>query len=477
MANKGILSKNYYIDPVAVSDFGADVYNVMAEADRAMEEASEIIAEIASLTERVPSEIRCGALLEACATAQAEIKSVDFLSYGQRVDQGLQNLLDHNQYITDHFIKNMRANTERMHGLEEEFRRLSDLITYSGEGVQAKGIKLFTDGNLETANIDSEEENLPNQGNEEETELDMTGWGGMFPRAGAASVLDAPIERTPMMYVDDEGIGSSDDILKYFMWCDKGIQTAIKLLDTQICNKLGITDIEERRKIIQTILDEKPHVLNNLYVLNIYSGADYQRLLFITLFDIEQKNRFLTEKGLMFLFELELGDREGWENNENIQLDEDGNIFAIKIHDAGDGGYTLGPGIFISDEDTDRIELANTLGIDWDNLNEWVSIEDVNKMYSFIAQEYHGYPKYVEERTETIFTPEQYDAIFSLLYWKPFLDDTVVELIQTNARQEVWNEHLKEALCAKYGNDVFETYPGWIPRIERTVDLYFEGEY
>ncbi len=98
-------------------------------------------------------------------------------------------------------------------------------------------------------------------------------------------------------------------------------------------------------------------------------------------------------------------------------------------------------------------------------------------MYYFIAQKYHGYTKYVERETKTMFTPEQYDAIFSLLYWKPFLDDTVVELIQTNARQEVWNEHLKEALCAKYGNDVFETYPGWIPRIERTVDLYFEGEY
>ncbi len=30
-------------------------------------------------------------------------------------------------------------------------------------------------------------------------------------------------------------------------------------------------------------------------------------------------------------------DGEGWENNENLQIDEDGNIIAIKIHDAGDG--------------------------------------------------------------------------------------------------------------------------------------------
>lgn len=60
MVNKGILTKNYYIDPEAVAELGAEIESVMTETDRAMEEASKIIAEIASLTERVPSEIRCG---------------------------------------------------------------------------------------------------------------------------------------------------------------------------------------------------------------------------------------------------------------------------------------------------------------------------------------------------------------------------------------------------------------------------------
>ncbi len=130
-------------------------------------------------------------------------------------------------------------------------------------------------------------------------------------------------------------------------------------------------------------------------------------------------------------------DGEGWENNENIQLDEDGNIIAIKIHDAGDGGYTLGPGIFISEENTDRIELANTFGIEWDNLNEWVSIETVNEMFSYINPEYHEQTKLIEEESRKFFTPEPYEAIFSLVYWKFYLKYMIAELIATNTNKEI----------------------------------------
>ncbi len=243
MANKGILSKNYYIDPEEVSRFGAEVYNVMAEADQAMTEASEIIAEIASLTERVPNHIRCSELLEACASAQAEIKSVDFLSYGQKVDQGLQNLLDYNQYITEHFIKNMGMHTEKMRGLGEEFKRLSELITYSGEGVQSKGIVFSPVSNAEIENTDGTEGNasIPGQG----------------------------------------------DILKYFSSCDTKKLIAIKLLDTQIYNRLGIKDIDERKEIIQTILDKNPNVFDKLYFLNIKSGFDFQKVMLDTLSDVK----------------------------------------------------------------------------------------------------------------------------------------------------------------------------------------------
>ncbi len=192
--------------------------------------------------------------------AEIEIRSFDFLSYGKRVNQGLQNLIDHNQYITEHFIKNMRANTERMHGLEEEFRRLSDLITYSGEGVQAKEIKLSTDGNLETTNIDSEEENLPNQGNEEgtgeETELDMTGWGGMFPLAGAASALE----------VDRDEVMADARYLR-------NLKYGQNVLTNYMLNH-GIGNDEEIKDFIDCITERRPGLLIELFVVDSNSSRD-----------------------------------------------------------------------------------------------------------------------------------------------------------------------------------------------------------
>lgn len=272
----------------------------------------------------------------------------------------------------------------------------------------------------------------------------------------------------------DKWIRNSDDILKNFSQCDKETQTAIKLLDAQICNKLGITDINERTKIIQTILDKNPGTFKNLYILNVYSGADYQRLMHITLLDIEQKYRFLTEEGLLFLYDLELGGREGWEQNEILELDEEGNIIAIKVHDAGDGGYTIGAGIFISKDDQDRIDLAESLNIDWDNCEEWVSIENVNTMFSYVTPYYHGLVKEVEKSTDKILTSEQYDAVFSLLYLRPALQDNIINLINSNADKETWKNNLLGELQKL---PEFPDNPGWVNRIERTVDLYFDGIY
>ncbi len=230
MANRGILSKNYYIVPGAVADLGAEVYNMMAEADQAMAEASEIIAEIASLTERVPSQIRCGALLEACELAQTEIKSVDFLSYGQKVDQGLQNLLDHNQYITEHFIKNMGTHTEKMRGLGEEFRRLADSIMYSGESLQPKDKKLLKVHNAENENTEGEEESYSNQG-----------WDDVFICMGAEKEI-FEIE------IDESEIGKK--ILSNYM------------------EAFGVGNEEEIEDFTNWIIERRPDLLQQLYVSN-----------------------------------------------------------------------------------------------------------------------------------------------------------------------------------------------------------------
>ena len=244
MANKGILSKNYYIVPEAVADFGTQVYNMMAEADQAMAEASEIIADIASLTERVPSHIRCNELLEACASAQAEIKNVDFLSYGQKVEQGLQNLLDHNQYITEHFIKKMGTHTEKMRGLGEEFKRLTDTITYSGEGVQSKGIAFSAVSNVEGENTDGEDENASVHGTE-----DLPCWG-------AAEVLEVSTEEVmaQVRYINNLNFG--ENTLRNYM------------------NARGIADKDEIDKFITWLVKEQPGLLVELYVVDSKSSGD-----------------------------------------------------------------------------------------------------------------------------------------------------------------------------------------------------------
>lgn len=241
MGNKGVLLKNYFIYPDTVAEFGVEIECVMADTDRAMEEASEVIAEIASLTERVPSQIRSGDLLELCETAQVEIRSFDFLSYGKRVNQGLQNLLDQNQYITDNFIRKMRANTKRMREFGGECRRLKDLITYSGADLPMKGIALSSVSNAEVTNLDVGEETEQN------------------------------------------------NILDYFMTYDEAKRIGIGLLDAQICSKLGITDINDRVEIIQALLDSKSGVFDILYNLNRTSSPYYQNVMLDTLLEIKEE--------------------------------------------------------------------------------------------------------------------------------------------------------------------------------------------
>lgn len=140
MGRKNALTQNYFFDPVAVNELGAEICSVMTQMDGILEEASGVIGEISALAGSVPSKARCGALLDACAMAQSEIRSVDFLSYGHRVNNGLLNMTDHNAYISDKFIQAMRNNSERAQGFGSGCRSLSALLEYVG-GTAALNIK------------------------------------------------------------------------------------------------------------------------------------------------------------------------------------------------------------------------------------------------------------------------------------------------------------------------------------------------
>ncbi|MDE6742353.1 MAG: hypothetical protein K2J95_00560 [Lachnospiraceae bacterium] len=180
-------------------------------------------------------------------SAQAEIKSVDFLSYGQKVDQGLQNLLDHNQYITEHFIKNMEMHTEKMRGLGEEFRRLTDLITYSGEGVPLKGIAFSAVSNAEDENTDGEEEKDPVH----RTEDMLCG--------GAEEVFEINTEEVMIKsgaiilsnYMIAYGLGDKYEINKFIKW----ISVRRPDLLQQLC-AANLSSAEEAEQVLDEIFNE-----------------------------------------------------------------------------------------------------------------------------------------------------------------------------------------------------------------------------
>ena len=269
----------------------------------------------------------------------------------------------------------------------------------------------------------------------------------------------------------------SEKILDYFSDCDSKTQLMIRILDQKMVEELGITDIEERKRIIQTLLQEKPNIFTQLYVLNAYSGTDFEKLLFNVVFDIEQDYRGVSEQGLEFLYDRELGGDGDWRESKYVRFDENGNLVAVQIHDAKDGGYTIGPGIYISDEDYEKIEYAEELGIEWNKTGEWVSIDKIRLLFDKVVQYHHSVTKEIESTLGVIFTQEQYDAVFSLIYWKPFLDDTIIQLIENEESREQWVISIKSALEKYYGETIFEKYPGWISRIEQGVDLYFYGTY
>lgn len=135
MGRKNVLVKNYFFDTIVVTELGAEICSMMMQTDGILKEASGVIGGIAALLGSVTSKARCGALADACAAAQKEIESVDFSSYGQRVNNGLLNLADHNEYISDQFIKAMKDNSERVQGFGSGCRSLSALLEYVGGNI------------------------------------------------------------------------------------------------------------------------------------------------------------------------------------------------------------------------------------------------------------------------------------------------------------------------------------------------------
>lgn len=131
MIKKSVFSKNYYIDSAVVADIGADICMVMSNANGVIQEASGVINGISTLAASVPAKARCGALLDACATALSGIRNIDFLSYGQRTRACMSELCDYSDYANKNLIKNMQMNCEGLQGVIAGGHSLSMLLRYA----------------------------------------------------------------------------------------------------------------------------------------------------------------------------------------------------------------------------------------------------------------------------------------------------------------------------------------------------------
>ncbi len=191
----------------------------------------------------------------------------------------------------------------------------------------------------------------------------------------------------------------------------------------------------------------------------------------------ENEKLTLSDKGYKLLIHIELG--TDLRSYDYIELDENGNISKIRNHNVGDGGTTVGIGIFVNESYPERIKMLNDLGIDWQDTTQWVSIDDVEQVFSEISDTYSSPVDNIIEKYNLQLTQEQYDALFLMAYnrLKLFEDGGTIDtlLAEKNNNKEEWRIAILEEYkglkdWGKYGN-------GWTNRIDEQLELFFEGDY
>lgn len=187
-----------------------------------------------------------------------------------------------------------------------------------------------------------------------------------------------------------------------------------------------------------------------------------------------ENNKYLSEKGYYLLVDLEVGRY----NSKLVRLDENGNITHIKTHDVGDGGTTVGVGIYVKSTDTERIKMLSDLGIIWNDTSQWVEIEKINIAFNQISSSYNNYVLGFQESSNIKLTQQQFDALFIAAYNKPALlkNNTLIELASSmNTNEQAWNDAF--LLEYKQLNTWDKFGKGWTNRIKDTVELYLYGDY
>ncbi|MDY3795267.1 MAG: hypothetical protein SOZ81_00930 [Agathobacter sp.] len=176
--------------------------------------------------------------------------------------------------------------------------------------------------------------------------------------------------------------------------------------------------------------------------------------------------------GLSLLCSLEVGNA--------VKKDANGNITAIKIEDIGDGGYTVGFGVYIKHGDTATINYyKEKYGIDVTDTSAYIPIEVCQEIFNDEIGKYTGYVDSAVERYGLNLTQSQYDALTIMAYNRPaILSDghAVGDLLKSgNMNQSDWRNAMIEEYKGlknwdKYGN-------GWTNRIDDELECFFDGDY
>lgn len=185
----------------------------------------------------------------------------------------------------------------------------------------------------------------------------------------------------------------------------------------------------------------------------------------------------ISKKGYEFLVDLELG--VDWKNADYIKLDAQGNIVSIRNQDVGDGGITVGVGIYVKESDMERIEMLDKLGITWNDTEQWVSYDVATQAYNNISGRYIDLVDGILKKYNVTVTQEQYDALFVMAYNREalFCEGGAVAKMLSSGNNNIsdWRSALLEEYQALGG---WKDYAdGWTNRIDDELELYFKGDY
>jgi hypothetical protein len=161
-----------------------------------------------------------------------------------------------------------------------------------------------------------------------------------------------------------------------------------------------------------------------------------------------------------------------------IQRDEDGNITAIRNHDIGDGGITVGFGTYVpygSAGDAKRRELMDKYGIDATSTDIWIPIDVALRLY---ADEQTAYAERaiaaIERQGISEVTQQQFDAILMQVFNSNYSAMVAAYFDDSKTDEEVVQEIL----------DVYRTFDdwdkyaaGWENRVRAQVRVFRHGEY